>query len=303
MLKKTPGDDDKVALWEAYRARKPDAQLLADVIDLLRGERDRGRRTLDLDERTLALLFDAPPTRPPAPRPAPRPTERRFRPESSGPATQPRREDAAPAASTLAGGPVSEATWEQLEAAVAACRKCLLARARTRTVFGEGDCDADLMFIGEGPGVDEDRQGRPFVGAAGQLLTRMIEAMQFRREDVYIANIVKCHPPGNRNPHPAEAEACLPYLYRQIALVQPKVIVLLGAVPLHFLLGAKGITHCHGQWREFRGIPVMPTFHPAFLLRSPHFKRGAWEDLQAVMLKFGKAPAASRRAARERKGQ
>ncbi len=277
--------------------RKPDAQLYADVIDLLRCERDRGRRTLDLDERTLALLFDAPPGRPPAPRPDPHPAAHRPRPEAGAPAPQPRR------AAAPAGVPVPEQPWEQLEAAVAACRKCPLARTRTRTVFGEGDRNADLMFIGEGPGVDEDRQGRPFVGPAGQLLTRMIEAMQFRREDVYIANIVKCHPPGNRNPHPAEAEACLPYLYRQIALVQPKVIVSLGAVPLHFLFGAKGITHCHGQWREFRGVPVMPTFHPAFLLRSPHFKRNAWEDLQAVMLKFGKDPAASARAARERTGK
>ena len=152
------------------------------------------------------------------------------------------------------------------------------------------------MFIGEGPGKDEDEQGVPFVGAAGQLLTRMITAMQFSRSDVYIANIVKCRPPHNRNPEPQEGATCLPYLQRQIELVAPKVIVLLGAVPLLFLLGEKGIQRLRGHWREYHGIPVMPTFHPAFLIRAPGRKGEAWSDLQQVMRRLGKDPQNTVRA-------
>lgn len=282
--------------------KRPDAQLLADVIGLLRKEQEQGRQSLALDDRTLALLFNTRgrPSKGVSSRPSmARPTGARFH----GGAAPNRRSAAviAPRSSRGTAVPVEAMTWEQLEAAVAGCRQCPLARGRTHTVFGEGARDADLMFIGEGPGVDEDRQGRPFVGPAGQLLTRMIEAMQFRREEVYIANIVKCHPPGNRNPHPSEAGACLPYLYRQIDLVQPKTIVLLGSVPFLYLLNGKGITHCHGQWGEFRGIPVLPTFHPAFLLRSPQFRREVWNDLQAVMAKFGKDPTESVRKAKARR--
>ena len=155
-------------------------------------------------------------------------------------------------------------------------------------VFGEGNPHAELMFIGEGPGMDEDKQGRPFVGAAGQLLDKMIIAMQYKREDVYIANIVKCRPPDNRNPEEDEAAQCLPYLKRQIELVSPKVIVVLGAVPLLRLLGKTGIMKLRGQWDEYNGIKVMPTFHPAFLLRSPEAKKDVWRDLQQVMQFLGK---------------
>ncbi len=150
------------------------------------------------------------------------------------------------------------------------------------------------MFIGEGPGRDEDAQGIPFVGAAGQLLNRMIAAMQFRREEVYIANIVKCRPPRNRAPGDDEAAMCLPYLERQIELVKPQVLVLLGAVPLRYLLGLRGINSLHGQWQEFRGIPVLPTFHPAYLLRVEAKKRDAWQDLQKVMRHLGKTPPATK---------
>jgi len=175
-----------------------------------------------------------------------------------------------------------------LENVAQVCQKCPLGQSRNKLVFGEGSPNADLMFISEGPGYNEDQQGRPFVGKAGDLLTKMINAMQFTREDVYIGNIVKCRPPENRNPTPAEAAACLPYLYRQIELIDPKVIILLGSVPLKFLLNKTGITRLRGTWFEYKGRQVMPTYHPAYLLRNPSAKRDAWNDLQMVMKVFGK---------------
>jgi len=177
---------------------------------------------------------------------------------------------------------------EKLAAQVAECRNCRLHLDRQNTVFGSGNPDAKLMFIGEGPGADEDEQGMPFVGSAGQLLTKMINAMQFERHDVYIANIVKCRPPGNRNPFDDEATQCMGYLQKQIEIIRPEVLVLLGAVPLKTLLGKGGITKTHGNWHEYMGIKTMPTFHPAYLLRSPSVKKDAWEDLQKVMQAFGK---------------
>ena len=185
-----------------------------------------------------------------------------------------------------------EATLERMRLYALECRRCPLAATRTNVVFGEGNPHAGLMFIGEGPGADEDRLGRPFVGRAGQLLDKMIAAMQFRREEVYIANIVKCRPPGNRTPTPEEAQRCIGYLERQIKFIAPKVIVLLGATAATFLLDRhEGITKLRGNWTEYRGIPVMPTYHPAFLLRQESAKREAWHDLQMVMAKFGKSPA------------
>ena len=169
------------------------------------------------------------------------------------------------------------------------CRRCPLAATRTNVVYGEGDPHARLMFIGEGPGADEDRLGRPFVGRAGQLLDKMIAAMRFKREEVYIANVVKCRPPGNRVPTPEEAARCIGYLERQIKFIRPEVIVLLGATAATFLLNRhEGITKLRGIWQEYDGIPVMPTFHPAFLLRQESAKREAWHDLQQVMAKLGK---------------
>lgn len=182
---------------------------------------------------------------------------------------------------------------EGLQKKVSSCRRCRLYAGRRNTVFGAGPIPAELMFIGEGPGEDEDLQGLPFVGRAGQLLTRMILAMDFRREDVYIANIVKCRPPGNRQPEEDEMNACLPYLIRQIELVRPKVIVLLGAMPLKALLKKTGITRIRGTWDEFKGIKVMPTFHPAYLLRNPPAKTEVWKDLKMVMSVFGKVPRPS----------
>lgn len=183
---------------------------------------------------------------------------------------------------------IATMTLDQLNSSAQKCQKCPLCTSRKNVVFGEGASNADLMFIGEGPGYDEDQQGRPFVGKAGELLTKMINAMQFSREQVYIANIVKCRPPKNRNPLPEEANVCLPYLQRQIELIQPKVIVVLGAVPLKYLLNKMGIMRLRGQWDSYNGIKVMPTFHPAYLLRNPDAKREVWSDLQQVMQLFGK---------------
>lgn len=179
-----------------------------------------------------------------------------------------------------------ESTIESLDAIRADlgdCTRCKLHTGRTNIVFGEGNPNASLMFAGEGPGADEDASGRPFVGAAGQLLDRIIESIGLRREDVYIANVVKCRPPGNRAPERDEATTCQPFLHRQIAAVSPKVIVVLGNTPLESLLGFKGgITRLRGKFHEFRGIPVMPTFHPAYLLRDPSKKRDVWEDIKLV---------------------
>jgi len=164
------------------------------------------------------------------------------------------------------------------------CTRCVLANGRTNVVFGEGAADARLMFIGEGPGEQEDIKGRPFVGRAGQLLDKMILAMGFKREEVYIANIVKCRPPQNRAPLPDEEAACLPYLRAQIYFIKPKIIVLLGAVAMKALLQTNaGISQVRGKLLDYHGYTTMPTFHPAFLLRNPAKKKESWEDLKKVM--------------------
>jgi uracil-DNA glycosylase len=171
------------------------------------------------------------------------------------------------------------------------CRKCRLARSRTQAVPGEGSLKADLMFVGEGPGRDEDLQGRPFVGEAGKLLTRIIDKMEFSRKEVYITNVVKCRPPENRNPQADEMDQCRNYLFHQIEMIQPKVIVTLGNVPTKYLLQTnKGITSLRGSWQKFRNIPVMPTFHPSFLIRRRDDKKlkwDVWDDMQKVMAFLG----------------
>jgi DNA polymerase len=181
-------------------------------------------------------------------------------------------------------------TLAALQAHIGDCQRCKLARlGRSTVVFGVGNPDADLMFVGEGPGADEDRQGEPFVGRAGQLLTEIItKGMKLRRADVYIANVIKCRPPGNRNPEPDEIETCLPFLARQVDLVHPRVIVALGTFAAQTLLEVRTpITRMRGQWHNYRGIPVMPTFHPAYLLRNPGDKRLVWEDIKLVMAALG----------------
>jgi DNA polymerase len=156
-------------------------------------------------------------------------------------------------------------------------------------VFGVGDIHAELMFVGEAPGADEDEQGEPFVGRAGQLLTKIIEAMGYRRKDVYIANVLKCRPPQNRTPLPDEMNNCRPYLLEQIDAIKPKVIVALGATAVRALLDVQlGITKMRGNWYTFHNTPIMPTFHPAYLLRNPPAKREVWEDMKTVLTKLGR---------------
>lgn len=171
--------------------------------------------------------------------------------------------------------------WPALKACVASCTACPLAPARTQTVFGVGDEAADWLFVGEGPGAEEDQRGEPFVGQAGRLLDNMLAAVGLKRGDgVYIANVVKCRPPGNRNPEPLEAERCRPFLQRQVDLIRPKLIVALGKVPATNLLGRDAtIASLRGSLHEYRGIPLIVTYHPAYLLRNLHDKAKAWEDL------------------------
>lgn len=180
-----------------------------------------------------------------------------------------------------------EISWDLLHQQIAECEKCGLCRGIHNKVPGQGNGNADLMFIGEGPGADEDLQGLAFVGAAGQLLTKMIAAMGYTREEVYICNIVKCRPPRNREPLPDEAAACMPYLRAQFSLVKPKVIVLLGATAAKNILGDHiRITRDRGKWVERKGVFFMPTYHPAALLRDESKKRDAWQDLKAVKAKL-----------------
>lgn len=178
-------------------------------------------------------------------------------------------------------------TWEELEEAIKDCNKCKLCSGRKNIVFGTGNKNADIMFIGEGPGADEDIQGEPFVGKAGQLMNKAFEAFDIKREDIYIANIVKCRPPQNRNPEADEAEACMDYLRNQVILVKPKVIVLLGSIALKNILGEEyGITNSRGKWIEKKGIWYMPTFHPAALLRDEAKKLDFWKDIKLIKEKI-----------------
>ncbi len=180
-------------------------------------------------------------------------------------------------------GSEKSVTLEEIREDLGDCQRCKLAPLRTHIVFGAGNPRAALMFVGEAPGADEDAQGLPFVGRAGQLLTKIIEAIQLRREDVYICNIIKCRPPENRTPERDEIEACEPFLLRQVHSVQPKVIVCLGSPAMQTLLKVKtGITQLRGQWVDFNGIKVMATFHPAYCLRWPDKKKEVWEDMKKV---------------------
>lgn len=186
-----------------------------------------------------------------------------------------------------------EENLKTIAAEVAKCVKCALHERRTKTVPGQGNSRPEILFIGEGPGEDEDRQGLAFVGRAGQLLTRLIVRMGFTREEVFIANIVKCRPPNNRKPLPEEMKACRPYLERQIAVLKPKVMVLLGASALEGLipseLPGRTISKVRGQWLEYKGIPTMPTFHPSYLLRNESAMWDVWNDMQLVLKHLGRA--------------
>ena len=234
---------------------------------------------------------------PPPSRPAPAPSTLDPRPSTHPLAPGLPQPQAAVAAASSPSPAAKAAAFAELRSQVMPCVKCAhLAAARKNVVFGVGDINAQLMFIGEAPGSDEDERGEPFVGKAGQLLTRIIQTMGLTRDSVYIANILKCRPDtpgqssGNRKPTSQEMQTCLPYLHRQIDLIGPKVIVALGATALEGLLGKnpQGITRLRGHWQTFRGIPLMPTYHPAYLLRNqaPAEKRKVWEDMLEVMAKL-----------------
>ncbi|HWN71801.1 MAG TPA: uracil-DNA glycosylase family protein [Haliangium sp.] len=187
-------------------------------------------------------------------------------------------------------------TLEDVRADLGDCQRCKLAGGRTNIVFGAGDPHASLMFVGEAPGADEDRRGEPFVGAAGQLLDRMIEAMGWSRDTVYIANVLKCRPPGNRDPQPDEVDACEPFLARQIEVIAPRIIVTLGRSATGLLLRSTApVSSLRGSFQDYRGIRVMPTFHPAFLLRNPERKRDTWADLRLVIAELERLGIASPR--------
>jgi uracil-DNA glycosylase family 4 len=176
-----------------------------------------------------------------------------------------------------------DASLDAIREDIGDCRRCKLCEHRRTIVFGEGNPKARLVFVGEGPGADEDASGRPFVGRAGQLLDKIIAAIGLKREEVYIANVVKCRPPGNRPPEPGEVGTCEPFLFRQLAFIHPQVIVALGAPAFQCLVKTKEpIGRARGEWREWNGAKLMPTFHPAFLLRSPDKKREVWEDMKKV---------------------
>lgn len=213
---------------------------------------------------------------------------------SFAPAVQKPRVDAAPAtgrkpvvvaavSSLFDGEPLPREELTAIRSDLGDCRRCKLAPMRRNIVFGMGNPTADLMFVGEAPGADEDEQGLPFVGRAGQLLTKIIQAIDMRREDVYICNILKCRPPQNRNPEGDEIAACQPFLFRQIASVRPRVICALGTFGTQTLLGTKEpISRIRGQFIDFHGAKFMATFHPAYLLRNPNEKRKVWEDVQKI---------------------
>lgn len=204
--------------------------------------------------------------------------------------SQPTSADERPSQRPAPAPPPSGALSEIAER-IARCTRCPLHRTRTRPVPGQGCVNPDIAFVGEGPGADEDRAGLAFVGRAGQLLTQIIEAMGYTRDQVWIGNVVKCRPPGNRVPLPDEMEACLPFLREQLEVLKPKVIVCLGATAVRGLLHVtEGITRLRGKWLSFQGIDVMPTFHPAYLLRNPADKRAVWDDMKAVLERLGREP-------------
>lgn len=184
-------------------------------------------------------------------------------------------------AASIAGSPSG---LESVREELGDCRRCPLGGLRHSLVFGEGNPHAELVFVGEAPGADEDAQGRPFVGRAGQLLTKIIVAMGLKREEVYICNILKCRPPENRNPQPEEIAACEPFLIRQLEAIRPRVICALGSFAAHTLLKSEApITVLRGRFHSYQGIPLMPTYHPAYLLRNPGAKKQVWEDVRTIM--------------------
>ena len=253
--------------------------------DDLRELSNRIRQTVELQEILREGKASA---RPSSPRPSrttraasgerPRPAAR-----VAQPAPVPEPAPAAIVRNPWQRDPASTNSLGELHETYGECQRCELGRGRTNFVFGVGNPKSTVMFVGEAPGRDEDLQGEPFVGRAGQLLNKILEAIDFRREDVYIANILKCRPPGNRDPQPVEIAACEPILRRQIELIRPVILCTLGSFAARTLLGtSQGITRLRGRLHEYRGVPLVPTYHPAALLRNPSWKRPTWEDVQML---------------------
>ena len=270
----------------------PYDQLLDVTIQHLEDLKGQGVRFLPVAAETLAALKSVEASPRVSVRTAPAPVSA----SAGGPVQESLLTPAAVAPAIVLDPQAKAEAMKELRERALACQKCPnLASARKNVVFGVGDINAALMFVGEAPGADEDVQGEPFVGAAGQLLTRIIQTMGLSRETVYIGNILKCRPDtpglssGNRKPTPEEMKTCIPYLHEQIDLIQPKVIVGLGATAIEGLIGKTGITRLRGQWHTYRGIPLMPTFHPSYLLRNQALseKRRVWEDMLQVMEKLG----------------
>lgn len=287
----------------------PYEQLIDATIAHVEQLKEQGVRHLVVSPETLAALQSAPATARRAVAPSAASVPASARPASVAAPAQPAQivrpapaslPVAVPAAQRPALDPQAKmAAMQNLRERALSCVKCPnLASSRTTVVFGVGDINAQLMFVGEAPGADEDRQGEPFVGAAGQLLTRIIQTMGLSRDTVYIGNILKCRPDtpgqtsGNRKPTTDEMATCIPYLHEQIDLIQPRALVALGATAVEGLLGkTEGITRLRGKWQTYRGIPLMPTFHPSYLLRNQALseKRKVWEDMLAVMEHLGLA--------------
>ena len=224
-------------------------------------------------------------------------TEEEFslRKSASVPGPQPQKSPASVAPAASAGvslftdvEKIKDDTLLKIREDIGECTRCKLHKGRNKIVFGDGNPKARLVFVGEGPGADEDKQGLPFVGRAGKLLTQMIEAMGLQRQDVYICNVVKCRPPDNRKPEDDEVSTCSPFLLRQLDVIEPKVLVCLGAVAAQTLLEThRGISQVRGEWMDWRGHKLMATYHPAYLLRNPAAKTDVWKDLQKVMVELG----------------
>jgi uracil-DNA glycosylase len=285
-----------VRTWVEWQA-STGAQGLIVERDLRAAVAAQRAASLESDQGRPEPVVDAPAHRAAAPsfaqptQAAPRAPEPRHAPRADAPASPHAR---GLLSSVSLGRAEREARLRAIAEVVSSCTKCPLAEHRTQTVFSRGDPMAELCFVGEGPGQNEDEQGEPFVGAAGQLLDTMIGAMGFGRDEVYVCNIVKCRPENNRTPTDAEMAACMPYITEQLELVQPKVIVALGATALRGLLGpGEGITKARGRWKLYRGsIPVMPTFHPSYVLRmgTKEVKGQVWNDLKQVLVQLGRKP-------------
>jgi DNA polymerase len=251
-------------------------EIVADVRAHLEYQRALGVKSIEVNSLDIQPPIEQPATRPVQ-------KEKTVVPAAAPPVVK-------ETVQTMTSAQVSQPmTLEAIREEIGDCIRCKLHKGRTNIVFGEGDPKAVIVFVGEGPGFEEDQQGRPFVGAAGQLLTDIIEkGMNIKRAEVYICNIVKCRPPNNRNPEPDEVESCIGFVKQQIRAIQPTVIVTLGNVPTQNLLNTKqGITKLRGVWQEYEGIPVMPTFHPSYLLRSPGEKKWVWVDIKSVLKKLG----------------